>query len=267
MTRGQDITLAGNNNIDKKDSVPDAILTITKNVLGPNVTKTIEPLIKRRIGDTPLNIEVQTEATPSLESNINTKKTKKKKRKEQINADIYEPQLESILPTEILAASNNISYNTGLFNETDIQGKEGENRCKTPKGQIGRCEDLSNCPGLLLDLSHLRHSLCFKSLFVPGVCCPLNEIPDEYPTQRPLKLTTAHPIRTTTRQSLILRPTTRRPFVPVHTIESSESHSHTQSQLGSFDNFVDPEECGQTELDSGRIVGGTKSNSGQWPCK
>jgi len=33
--------------------------------------------------------------------------------------------------------------------------------------------------------------------------------------------------------------------------------------LGS--NFVDPEECGQQEYSSGRIVGGTESRSGDWP--
>lgn len=44
MTRGQDASSAS---VAGSDSVPDAILTLTKNVLGQNVTKTIEPLIKR----------------------------------------------------------------------------------------------------------------------------------------------------------------------------------------------------------------------------
>lgn len=44
--------------------------------------------------------------------------------------------------------------------------------CSTPDGTQGNCEDLSNCPQLLLNLGHLRQSLCFKTLFVPGVCCP-----------------------------------------------------------------------------------------------
>lgn len=47
--------------------------------------------------------------------------------------------------------------------------------CTTPAGGRGRCDDLSNCPRLLLDLAALRQSLCFKSLFVPGVCCPLDD--------------------------------------------------------------------------------------------
>lgn len=37
------------------DSIPDALLTLTKNVLGENVTHTIEPLIKRvSVDETPL---------------------------------------------------------------------------------------------------------------------------------------------------------------------------------------------------------------------
>lgn len=68
----------------------------------------------------------------------------------------------------------------------DLDGKEGENRCLTPGGLAGRCEDLSVCPSLLLDLSSLRDSLCFKRLFIPGVCCPLDsDSSPSYTTQRP----------------------------------------------------------------------------------
>ena len=31
---------------------------------------------------------------------------------------------------------------------------------------------LQDCPLLLVNLNVLRGSICFKSLFVPGVCCP-----------------------------------------------------------------------------------------------
>ena len=44
--------------------------------------------------------------------------------------------------------------------------------CTTPSGGGGRCMDIQDCPILLADLSTLRKSICFKSLFVPGVCCP-----------------------------------------------------------------------------------------------
>lgn len=53
MTRGQDVSGGNGGNqpaSGSADSIPDAILTLTKNVLGQNVTKSIEPLIKR-VGD------------------------------------------------------------------------------------------------------------------------------------------------------------------------------------------------------------------------
>lgn len=205
MTRGQGMEMSSSN---QKNNVSDAILTLSKNVLGQGATKTIEPFIKR--------------------------------------VAVVETSAES---TEVPAAfSKNVSQ---VLNEVSIEGKDGENRCTTPSGKIGRCEDLSNCPGLLLDLTHLRESLCFKSLFIPGVCCPLNDIAEVVP-QKPLQLTTFRPTRTTTRQTLILQTTstTKRPsLVPVFTVPSATSSS--QQQLG--DNFVDAEECGQQEYSSGEL--------------
>ena len=72
--------------------------------------------------------------------------------------------------------------------------------------------------------------------------------------------------------------TSQRPLVPVFTISSTVTQTPSTSlisngvsgrppqqleTLGS--NFVDPEECGQQEYSSGRIVGGTESRSGDWP--
>jgi len=48
--------------------------------------------------------------------------------------------------------------------------------CTTAEGGPGKCQDLSNCPQLLLDLTKLRQALCFKSLLVPGVCCPVDKV-------------------------------------------------------------------------------------------
>lgn len=47
-------------------------------------------------------------------------------------------------------------------------------KCTTPRSGSGKCMDIQNCPLLLADLDNLRKSICFKSLFVPGVCCPDN---------------------------------------------------------------------------------------------
>lgn len=152
----------------------------------------------------------------------------------------------------------------------DYQSKEGENRCYTPDRRPGKCDDLSNCPGLLLDLTHLRESLCFKSLFVPGVCCPLTENESSpTTTQRPLKLTTRH---TTTRPSLFLNPvatTTHRPLVQVFTISSTVTQTPSSliahRPVEALGNFVDSDDCGQQEYSSGRIVGGVEAPTGQWP--
>lgn len=156
----------------------------------------------------------------------------------------------------------------------DYQSKEGENRCRTPDGRPGKCDDLSNCPSLLLDLTHLRESLCFKSLFVPGVCCPVSENTNVITTtQRPLKLTTRATTKATTRPSLFLNPvttSTQRPLVPVFTVASStvtlkpSSFSSIQP-IESSDTFVDSDDCGQQEYSSGRIVGGVEAPTGQWP--
>lgn len=276
MTRGQEASITNNN---PSENVPDAILTLTKNVLGQNVTKTIEPMIKR-IGvvetrDDPAVIGVVVSTTDASTANtssllnattlqsVETIDAKKKKNKKQKTKRKEQPALEQL------------TEQVDSFSESpkivDYQSKEGENRCRTPDGRPGKCDDLSNCPGLLLDLTHLRESLCFKSLFVPGVCCPTSENTVVTTTQRPLKLTTRP---TTTRPSLFLNPvstTTQRPLVPVFTVSSTVtqtpssafvSNRPVQEPLG---NFVDSDDCGQQEYSSGRIVGGVEAPTGQWP--
>jgi len=57
--------------------------------------------------------------------------------------------------------------------------------CTTPAGGTGRCRDIQACPLLLADLNALRGSICFKSLFVPGVCCPDNPYEVLGPSQTP----------------------------------------------------------------------------------
>lgn len=160
----------------------------------------------------------------------------------------------------------------------DLEAKDGEHKCKTPSGKPGKCEDLSSCPSLLLDLGQLRQSLCFKSLFVPGVCCPTGE---PAPVTTTI-LTTQRPPVVNNRpvQSLVLKPqrpfvstTTSRPLIPVFTVASPTAQQaallpatavddNLDNQL---DNIIDPEDCGQQEYSTGRIVGGIESNTGEWP--
>lgn len=88
MTRGQEASITNNN---PSENVPDAILTLTKNVLGQNVTKSIEPMIKR-IGVVETRDDPAIEpsfAPPSLillnatESSLQTVDAKKKKKKQK----------------------------------------------------------------------------------------------------------------------------------------------------------------------------------------
>ncbi|XP_033246078.1 serine-rich adhesin for platelets [Drosophila miranda] len=164
-------------------------------------------------------------------------------------------------------------------------GKDVENYCKTPSGRAGRCEDLSSCPALLLNLSSLRESLCFKSLFVPGVCCPLSSVSTsessalQSTTQRPLKLT-AKPTTSTTTKRTTVRPVTARPstrptsglvLIPQKKPPTTTTTTTTEvplepeglDEIGN--NIVDPDECGQQEYSTGRIVGGVEAPNGQWP--
>ncbi|XP_022216043.2 uncharacterized protein LOC111070051, partial [Drosophila obscura] len=164
-------------------------------------------------------------------------------------------------------------------------GKDVENYCKTPSGRAGRCEDLSSCPALLLNLSSLRESLCFKSLFVPGVCCPLSSVSTsesfalQSTTQRPLKLT-AKPTPGSTTKRTTVRPATARPttrptsglvLIPQKKPPTTTTTTTTEvplepeglDEIGN--NIVDPDECGQQEYSTGRIVGGVEAPNGQWP--
>lgn len=76
------------------------------------------------------------------------------------------------------------------------------------------CDDLSNCPQLLLNLNNLRQSLCFKSLFTPGVCCPIGSS---------VLLTTQNPLDTQTVSAVT--------YVPQSVPQTSSSTpvSHIQS--------------------------------------
>ncbi|XP_061725425.1 proclotting enzyme-like isoform X2 [Cydia pomonella] len=211
--------------------LPQALYTISKNVLGRNVTDKIAPIVKKAL-----------------------------------------PRVLPDAPITKIA--------TG-----DTQDSKS---CTTPEGEAGICEDLSNCPQLLLNLISLRESLCFKDLFVPGVCCPKNAIVTSTPAvEKPVVATTSKPTylvpvttprpskpTTTKRPSAVLVLTTKRPRPATTHRPSSVTTARPPSTtfatvpppvIANFSNIVDISECGQREDEGGRIVGGTESAPGAWP--
>lgn len=171
----------------------------------------------------------------------------KKKKKHNKNKTT---KLESITTTDVIKSVPTSSTTSSpqpitesfTSDQDELSSKESENRCKTPDGKNGRCEDLSSCPVLLLNLNGLRESLCFKSLFVPGVCCPLEQ--NILTTKRPFE----NPSTSTQSSNLMLIPqikttTTKKPPLLINKPSNNSS------------NKIDIEECGQQEYSAGRIVG------------
>ncbi|KAL1403396.1 hypothetical protein pipiens_005695 [Culex pipiens pipiens] len=282
ITKGQEPSAVNSVNKDTKENIPAAILTLTSSVWGPNVTKSIEPLIKRVGGsEVELSPEIPTTSTTTtttttIEPPVVTEVTVEEILEVQKKEDVAAATPSSSMQKKKKKKKNKVKRKDPAHVETTKKPapvhkivestKDAENRCTTPDGRPGRCEDLSTCPGLLLDLTHLRESLCFKSLFVPGVCCPTpasTVLTTQKPTQRPIPQTTS--------QSLVLSPvttkptTTKRPLLPVFTVTTTTEQALAATLKPILDNFVDPEDCGQQEYSSGRIVGGIEAPVGQWP--
>ncbi|GBP11663.1 Proclotting enzyme [Eumeta japonica] len=248
------VDVVNDNDRDEADPtrrrLPGALYTLSKTVLGPNVTDAIAPLVRR--------------ALPNV---------------------LPEAPIDKIATTELLAAPPDASA------------------CTTPEGHRGFCDDLKNCPQLLLNLVSLRESLCFKKHLVPGVCCPtelaagavnaalgppthLAPVPPRPPAAAPpssvLVLTTAKPrphtavtkprphtttTSTTTATSTTVTATTSTTVLPPTTGRPLSTAFLTVPPpiIANFSNIVDISECGQREDEGGRIVGGTEARAGAWP--
>jgi len=130
-----------------------------------------------------------------------------------------------------------------------LSGNQEDTRpCTTPSGENGYCLDLADCPDLVLDIGNLRRSVCFKSLFVPGVCCPKSGMRiDEHTTRRTTTTTTRRPPPRPTRRPLVTTPAPPPPVFPA-------SH-HPNARF----------RCGEAQVPQQRIVGGQYSPAGKWP--
>ncbi|XP_025422745.1 proclotting enzyme-like isoform X2 [Sipha flava] len=143
--------------------------------------------------------------------------------------------------------------------------------CSTPDGAQGNCEDLSNCPQLLLNLGHLRQSICFKNLFVPGVCCPKKTSEQQLAPEKPSK-----PDHYIVTQSTVTRPlaintrppsATRPPPANIITMSTKAPlQLATKPTISSLvtSNSIE-EDCGRPEVPKFRVVGGDEALPGRWP--
>ncbi|XP_018356412.1 PREDICTED: proclotting enzyme-like [Trachymyrmex septentrionalis] len=236
MTRGVEIS-----NYPPKE-LPSALYTISKNILGRNVTDSIAPLVRGVALPLRQTITSSTQA-PSVQQQSVVE--------ELVNRDRRE---ESSLSA-----------------------------CTTADGGSGKCQDLSNCPQLLLDFNKLRLSWCFKRLIVPGVCCPVDKINNpsipnitggvssginigqsSRPTIRPTKTPTPRPIPLYPVTSSTTRPTTHTVLSPVSLVNNTSGFETITTIDNNF--IQDDDECGMIYSGGrGRVVGGEDAPSGRWP--
>ncbi|XP_020287106.1 proclotting enzyme-like isoform X2 [Pseudomyrmex gracilis] len=221
--------------------LPSAIYTISKNILGRNVTDSIAPLVRGV-------------ALP-LRQTITSSTTQ---------APLIQHQQQEELANRDKESAPSV--------------------CTTAEGGPGKCQDLSNCPQLLLDLTKLRQSLCFKSLFVPGVCCPIDKTgnPSVSTTtdgassgvntsEHPLRPTVIRPTKPATPRPIPLYPVTSTTVRPIaQTVPSPDllyNNTNGFESVGTIDNnFIqDDEECGVRNSGKFRVVGGEEALPGRWP--
>ncbi|KAK0090547.1 hypothetical protein PV325_011694 [Microctonus aethiopoides] len=238
MTRGMD------NSENPPKELPSAIYTISKNILGRNVTDSIAPLVR---GVT-LPLRPSSSATSTAGADIETLSGLNQNGENVVNRD-----KESVSST-----------------------------CTTAEGGPGKCQDLSNCPQLLLNLTKLRQSLCFKSLFVPGVCCPVDKFESPptiqssitsssssesgrppKPPYRPLKPLTPRPIPLYPLSSSTMNPVTI--LKPLSDLLNNNSSGF--ETINNIDNNLiqDDDECGVRNSGKYRVVGGEEALPGRWP--
>ena len=146
--------------------VEDAWYTVGKNLLGRNVTDRLFPYAKQvavGLGQVGEGLSTIGNAIPIPTVEFDEKGLRVKTLPDAEDEPVAARD-ERNAGTAVVGAGNGGS--------TDQRITTSAPRCTTPAGGAGKCMDIQNCPLLLANLNTLRRSICFKSLFVPGVCCP-----------------------------------------------------------------------------------------------
>ncbi|KAF8791545.1 Proclotting enzyme like protein [Argiope bruennichi] len=145
----------------------------------------------------------------------------------------------------------------GLFSELGLPSLTTVNHCRTPDGLPGECGELSRCIYLIFDMVRLRRSVCFRNLFMVGICCP--------------GTTSSATTEISTPNATLLQETTESTTVSTEatttsTIDKATEEPYILATEESTQNFTYSSEfrCGTAGRD-GRIVGGYEANPGQWP--
>ncbi len=180
-----------NNRGSEGQSVEEAFYVLGKNLLGENVTDRLLPVAKRvavGLGQVGKGLGTITQAA----SPITSQSTKLSHPAVEFGSDglrvktvPQQQQQQQQQPSSISDAGGDRARGERNAevgsSSSSSQVKQGAGvvdpdapRCTTPGGGQGRCTDIQNCPLLLADLSMLRRSICFKTFFVPGVCCADN---------------------------------------------------------------------------------------------
>ena len=136
-------------------TVEEALYVLGKNFLGRNVTDRLFPIAKQlSVGFNQVGEGLNTigDLFPSVEFDGSS-----------LSLHAAPTDLEDAAKADDLRGERNVDTQQRITTAP---------RCTTPTGDTGRCMDIQDCPILIANLDLLRKSICFKSLFTPGVCCP-----------------------------------------------------------------------------------------------
>ncbi|CAH0596504.1 unnamed protein product [Chrysodeixis includens] len=232
---------------DEKDPnlqrLPQALYTISKNVLGRNVTDKIAPIVKK--------------ALPNVLPDVPVSKITNIEQEEDRGAICSTPENEEGYCVDL---SNCPKL---LLNFMFLR----ESLCFKDSLVPGVC-----CPKYAITPSEkpVVAASSKPTLLVPVT----TQKPKPLTTEKPsavLVLTTKKPKPATTTKrppSTTRRPTTttrRPPTTTVTTPRTTSYYTVAPPVISNFSNIVDIEDCGQREDEGGRIVGGTEAKSGAWP--